>query len=148
MNETEEIIPENITAEVIQQPVPPPEETDKTAELEKKYDDLLARYNSLQKQNILETVSRETGCTDPEYLEFCAIRRGISVHDPDALRNFARELSAVSPGCFQARIIPGSSAGTAARKTPCTGNMQGDFSGDRIGLIALSVDSAPDAVYR
>ena len=144
MNEAEEKIPVETESENETQP----DGQERVAELEKKYDDLLAQYNSLQKQNILESISRETGCTDPEYLEFCAIRRGIAIHDPDAMRNFARELSAVSPGCFHARITPGSNAGNAASRTPCAGNPQGGFTGDRIGLIALSIDSAPDAVCR
>ena len=121
---------------------------EKLQDLQAEYDKLHAAYTDLQKQNILEKISRETGCTDPAYLEFCASRQGVAVLDPAALRQFARELAAVSPGCFNARITPGSSAGSCLEKTPAAENRRAVPVGDRIGMIALSIDCAPDAVSR
>ena len=117
-------------------------------ELEKKYTELQEKYELLKKENLLDKVSRETGCTDPEYLDFCARRQGIDCTDTEKLRQFARELAARSPGCFSARITPGSSAACTAALTPASGVQTGEFSGDRISMIALCIDSAPDAVSR
>lgn len=119
-----------------------------TPDWEKEYAQLQQKYAELQQKSILEKVSYETGCTDPEYLEFRARRQGITVSDPDSLRRFARELAAVAPGCFNARITPGSSAGNSGAVTSPAGNQREGFSGDRIGMIALSIDCAPDALAR
>jgi len=141
-----EPLPENME-------VPPavPENPDdpavRLAELEKDYSCLQEKYLRLQKQSILEKISIETGCTDPAYLEFCAGRQGIDTGDPEALRGFARELSAHSPGCFNARITPGSSAGSSVISRPSAGQDEG-FYGDRIGAIARSISDAPEAVGR
>ena len=124
------------------------ETADAVTDWEKEYAALEHRYAQLQEKSILEKISHETGCTDPEYLEFCARRQGITVLDPDALRRFARELASTSPGCFNARIIPGSSAGNNSASASPAGNQREAFTGDRISLIALSIDSAPDAVSR
>lgn len=115
--------------------------------LENRYAQLQKKYELLQRQNLLEKVSGETGCTDPEYLEFCALRRQINVDDPDALRKFARELAAVSPGCFTARITPGSNAGSP-QTSPAASAAAEEFSGDRISMIAMSVSNAPDVGCR
>ena len=120
----------------------------KLQKLTEEYARLQQEYAGLQKQSILEKVSHETGCADPDYLEFCAVRQGIAVLDSDALRRFARELAVTSPGCFNARIIPGSSAGNSPETTSPAGNRREVSAGDRIGMIALSIDCAPDAVCR
>ena len=112
-----------------------------------KYAELQEKYQKLQQQNILEKVCRECGCTDPAYLEFCAAREKVDAGNIDALRTFARELAAVSPGCFAARITPGSYTGNRHGSASVPHPAE-EFTGDRIGLIALSIDSAPDAVCR
>jgi hypothetical protein len=121
---------------------------EKFRELEKAYGELQKQYDSLQKRNIVEKICTETGCTDPDYLEFCACRRGVDPGDPDALLHFARELAGSSPGCFRARIIPGSDAGNDCRNASVSAGKAEVLTGDRIGLIALSISSAPDAVCR
>ena len=132
---------DTLTAEEMP-PVPPQDD------LANRYAQLQKKYENLQRQNLLERVSNETGCTDPEYLEFCAVRQQINIDDPETLRKFARELAAVSPGCFTARIIPGSSTGSR-KVSPAASAGAEEFSGDRISRIALSIDSAPDAAgYR
>ncbi|MBO5667972.1 MAG: hypothetical protein J6S43_02490 [Lentisphaeria bacterium] len=117
------------------------------AELEKDYGTLQEKYEQLHKQSILEKISMETGCTDPGYLEYRAGRQGIDLGDPAAVRAFARELSAHSPGCFRARITPGSSAGSSVTNPPSGGQDEG-ICGDRIGLIARCIGDAPEAVGR
>ena len=138
MNENENEHPETTDISGGSAECPPQED------LESRYAELQKKYETLQRQNLLERVSNESGCTDPAYLEFCAVRQQINVDDPEALRKFARELAAVSPGCFAARIIPGSSAGSSVASSAASAGAE-EFSGDRIGRIALSINNAPDA---
>ncbi|MBE6364161.1 MAG: hypothetical protein E7053_00245 [Lentisphaerae bacterium] len=127
-----------------------PEKTpaEQLAELENEYALLNQKYEALQKRNILEKVCFESGCTDPDYLQFCAERQGVNLEDAEALRQFAGEFSASAPGCFHARIIPGSSAGMVKSAPSSAGTAEEVPAGDRIALIALSIDNAPDAVGR
>ncbi len=118
------------------------------AELENEYARLQQKYAALSQRNILEKVCFESGCTDPGYLQFCAERKGVNLEDAEALRHFAGELAVSSPGCFNARINPGSSAGVVKSSTSPSGIAEEALSGDRIALIALSIGNAPDAVGR
>ena len=121
---------------------------EKLQQLESAYAELQQQYDALKNRSILEKVSNETGCTDPDYLQFCASRQGIILNDPEALRQFAAQLASVSPGCFRARITPGSSAGTLPAPASSAVGTEEVASGDRISLIALSIGNAPDAVCR
>ena len=115
---------------------------------EKACSELEKKYAVLQQRSIVEKVCYETGCSDPEYLEFSASRQGVNLNDPDELRHFAREFSLRSPGCFHARITPGSSAGNGVKNDSPVDGTGENFTQDRIGFIALSIDSAPDVVNR
>ncbi|MBR7130713.1 MAG: hypothetical protein IKC82_01820 [Lentisphaeria bacterium] len=116
-------------------------------DLAKEYAALQEKYIQLQQQNILEKVCAESGCTDPEYFRFCAARRNVAPGDIEGLRRFAVELAASSPGCFTARITPGSHSGSGEKTVSAAGPAE-TFTGDRIAMIALAIDSAPDAGYR
>lgn len=123
-------------------------EKESVEQLKKDYALLQEKYHALQKQNTLEKICGEAGCTDPEYFEFCAKRAGIQPDDPETLRDFARELAAVSPGCFIARITPGSNAGNS-HTTASAGKSSAEVPhGDRISMLAASISDAPDAVCR
>lgn len=140
MNENEEIIPGGESAAEA-------ESAGKLEQLQSAYEKLQQQYEELKQSSILEKVSSETGCTDPEYLHFRAARQGITLTDPEALRKFAGELAAVSPGCFRARITPGSSGGLPAA-SPAVSPAAEERNCDRIGRIAFSIDHAPDAGNR
>ncbi len=131
-------------------PVEPQEKSpeERLTELENEYSLLQQKYSALQQRNILEKVCFESGCTDPGYLQFCAERKGVNLEDTEALRHFAGELAVSAPGVFSARIIPGSSAGSVKLSTSPSGIAEEAFPGDRIALIALSIDNAPDVSGR
>lgn len=131
-------------------PPPQPETSaaDELAKLRREYADLQGKFDTLRRRRLLEQVCRETGCTDPDYLEFRAGRQGVDIEDAAALKDFAGRLASSAPGCFSARIIPGSSAGSAPPDASAAGVPAEAFSGDRIGRIALSVSAAPDAERR
>lgn len=98
----------------------------------------------LRRRAALEKLCAELHCTDPDYLEYRARREQVDMNDPEAVRRFAAGLEKTSPGCFQAHIVPGSSAGTPA-DDPGTSGGEGNFPGDRIGELAASIGDAPDA---
>lgn len=145
MNENELKQPENISPEENNFLPPEPGVEEKLAELTRSYTELQQKYALLQQRSIVEKICFETGCADPDYLEFSASRKGVDLCNPDALRIFAREFSAVSPGCFHARITPGSSAGNVVKNDSSVCRTEENFTADRIGRIAFSIDSAPDA---
>ena len=129
-------------------PAPETSAADELAKLRREYADLQEKFGTLRRRRLLEQVCRETGCTDPDYLEFRAGRQAVDLEDAAALKDFAGRLAASAPGCFSARIIPGSSAGATAPAASADGVPAEAFSGDRIGKIALSVSAAPDADRR
>lgn len=110
--------------------------------LRREHANLQRELDTLRRRASMEKLCAELHCTDPDYLEFRARQSRVDPDDPEAMRDFAAKLAADSPGCFQARIAPGSSAGTAPA-APVSG--PGDLPGDRIGLIAASIGEAPDA---
>ena len=112
--------------------------------LQRERDSLFQELESFRKKLRMEKLCAQFHCTDPDYLEFCARRSNVDTGDDEAMRKFASELAAASPGCFTAHIVPGSNAGNNPESlpgadgrdiTPC----------DRITLIAASVSDAPDA---
>ncbi|MBE6358663.1 MAG: hypothetical protein E7057_05380 [Lentisphaerae bacterium] len=139
---------ETVAAAAAEVPVPENDGKERLAELEEECARLRRQCEALQKKSLLEKVCYESGCTDAEYLEFCAARQGVPLNDPEKLRQFTRELAAAAPGCFNARITPGSSAGNTSEPASHAGNRREALNGDRIALIALSIDNAPDAVCR
>ena len=118
------------------------------AQLESQYAELQKKYALLQQRSAVEKICFESGCTDPDYLEYSAVKRGIDLCDTEALRIFTGEFSKLSPGCFHARITPGSSAGNVVKNDSSAARAEETLTADRIGLIALSIDNAPDAVSR
>ena len=125
-----------------------PAAEEKLQQMEKEYALLLEKYELLQRRSIVEKICCESGCSDPEYLEFSAARRGVDLSNPDALREFVREFSANAPGCFHARITPGSSAGSVVKSDSPVSGAGERITLDRIGEIALSISGAPDASGR
>lgn len=102
---------------------------------------LSGEYQELQRQYRIEKLAEEFGCTDPGYFDFLARKSGIDLEDNEAVKSFATGVAERSPGCFRARISPGSAGGS----TPdSTGNQPGNqnCSHDRIGRIMDSLNSA------
>lgn len=103
-------------------------------------------HQELRRRNRIEKLAEAGGCLDAEYLDFCARRAGVDLENPAQVETFMEEISRTSPGCFRARIHPGSSAG-------CDGALSGAGQGaavhghggsDRIGRIVESLGNVPD----
>ena len=75
--------------------------------LKQEHSKLNLTYQELQRQHQIEKLSEEIGCTDAGYFDFLARKNNIDLNDREAVAAFASELSRTSPGCFHARITPG-----------------------------------------
>ena len=99
-------------------------------------------HQELQRQYRIEKISEEIGCTDAGYFDFLARKNNIDLEDRDAVMEFASGLAKNSPGCFQARITPGSSAVLPENyrsEAPADANFTAP---DRISRIMDSLNSA------
>lgn len=114
------------------------------AQLQRAYDSVNGELAELRRRNRMEKLCAQLHCTDPDYLDFCARRENIDTGDDEAMRRFAEELVKRSPGCFQAAIVPGSSAGNTTADLPDAGG-RAALPGDRIGNLAHCISEAPDA---
>ncbi|MBQ9088872.1 MAG: hypothetical protein IJY46_08875 [Lentisphaeria bacterium] len=88
--------------------------------LQKELDSLRSAHSTLETEHQelkrrcrIEKLTGEIGCSDADYFDFLARRANLDLDDSAAVREFSAKLSETSPGCFRARITPGSSAGTA-----------------------------------
>ena len=102
---------------------------------------LSGEYQELQRQYRIEKLAEEFGCTDPGYFDFLARKSGIDLEDRESVKNFAAGVAERSPGCFRARISPGS-AGINPADASGNQNVNPACSHDRIGRIMDSLNSA------
>ena len=65
-------------------------------------------------------------------------------NDPEAVKNFAGEIARSSPGCFRARIAPGSSAGTVQSSGERKNSAAYTANYDRIGYITDQLRDVPE----
>ena len=109
------------------------------AALENDHQELLRRHR-------IEKIAESGGCTDTEYLDFRARRAGIDLENRAQVESFMEEIFRTSPGCFRARIHPGSNSGFDCA-LPGTGQpaaVHGHGGNDRIGRIVDFLGNVPD----
>ena len=99
-------------------------------------------HQELQRQYRIEKISEEIGCTDSGYFDFLARKNNIDLDDREAVMEFVSELAETSPGCFQARITPGSSSTFPEKNLPEHAVYSSALNPDRIGRIMDSLNSA------
>lgn len=88
--------------------------------LQKELDTLRSTHSTLENEHQelkrrcrIEKLTGEIGCSDADYFDFLARRDGLDLDDTAAVKEFSARLAETSPGCFRARITPGSSSGIA-----------------------------------
>ena len=96
--------------------------------------DLLARSTSIRR------LAEQSGCVDPDYLDFLAGKENVDLDDSQAVEQFLAQTLKSRPYCFRSAPHPGSGSGTrmeGKRHAPAeSGN-------DRISRILDRLDSAP-----
>lgn len=110
--------------------------------LKQEHSKLNTVHQELQRQYRIEKISEEIGCTDAGYFDFLARKNGIDLEDSNAVMEFASNLAKSSPGCFQARITPGSSAVLPENHRSEAAEFAGVSAPDRISRIMDSLNSA------
>ena len=111
--------------------------------LKMEHDKLNGIHRELQRQYRIEKFADEFGCTDAGYFDFLTRKNNIDLDNREAVAEFARELAKNSPGCFQARITPGSCTPFSEKGLPANPrNDMADIHVDRIGRIMDKLNSA------
>lgn len=103
-------------------------------------DKLRAECGALVRRERIGAIAAESGCTEPEYLDFLAARREVALDDPAAVKEFLAEVESANPHCFRSRLRPGS-GGPPVAEPPAS---QPDTP-DRIGGIISALGEAPEA---
>lgn len=115
--------------------------------LKKQLSTALSEKEALQqKHDLLERTTRirrladETGCEDPDYLDYLAQKQHVDLKDTRAVEEFLSRTLQSRPYCFRASLHPGSGSGAPAGAVPRTAPAP---DGDRISRILSCLDSAP-----
>ncbi len=110
------------------------------AAAEAERDALRAECAALVRRERISAIAAESGCTEPEYLDFLAARRGVALDDADAVKAFVAEAKRANPHCFESRLHAGSGGAAIAAPVP-----NGADAPDRIGEIVSALGGAPEA---
>ena len=97
--------------------------------------------DALVRRNRIGALAADSGCTDPDYLDFLARKAELDLDDEAAVREFLARTERETPYCFRSRLKPGTGAAAPVGKT--AGNKPS--APDRIGAIAEALVGAPEA---
>lgn len=100
---------------------------------------LQKRHDTLERNALISRLAAESGCEDPEYLDFLAARENVDLKDQNAAAEFIARAVQRSPHFFRASLHPGSGTGTGTGYTAS----RPAANSDRISRIVSSLDSAP-----
>lgn len=103
---------------------------------------LQLKHDLLERSTQIRRLADESGCEDPDYLDFLAQKQNVDLHDDHAVEEFLSRTVQSRPYCFRTSLHPGSGSGTPAEYMPHTVSDPGD---DRIARILSRLDSAPAA---
>lgn len=106
-------------------------------------DTLRAECGALIRRERISAIAAETGCVEPEYLDFLASRRNVALDDPEAVKSFIEEVEHTNPHCFRSRLHSGAGGAAAADVERAAG--MGTIIPDRIGEIVSALGGAPEA---
>jgi len=99
-----------------------------------------AELGRLQRSNRIAKLAAESGCTDPDYLDFMATKGNVDLDKEEAVKPFIDELKTKSPASFKATLKPG-----AGDPPPAQGqNPPSPDPRDRIGNLMKSIADAPE----
>lgn len=111
--------------------------TKELADAEAAHNATKAEFGRLQRSNRIAKLAAESGCTDPDYLDFMATKGGIDLDKDDAVKPFLEELKTKSPASFKATLKPGT--GDPKPEPP----KQESDPTDRISRLTSRVAEAP-----
>lgn len=103
-------------------------------------EELQRRHEMLERSTQIRRLADESGCEDPDYLDYLARKQNVDLNDDHAAKEFLERTLQDRPYCFRASLHPGSGSGTPGETS--SGN-HGEAGNDRISRILVSLDSAP-----
>ena len=106
-------------------------------------DALRSERDALVRRGRIAALAAESGCTEPDFLDYLAARSGVALEDPEAVKTFLARAEHENPHCFRSRLRPGSGATQGAARSEGSGT---PGVSDRIGGIVAALGAAPDAV--
>lgn len=96
--------------------------------------------DALVRRERIAAIAADSGCTDPDYLDFLARKSELALDDKAAVEKFMARMERDNPSCFRSRLRPGTGApaavGSSAGPSPSAP--------DRIGAIVEALGGAPE----
>ena len=104
-------------------------------------EELLEKHKSLERAARISQLAAESGCEDPDYLDFLASKEKVDLQDNGAVSEFISRTLQNRPNFFRTSLHPGSGTGAQFNELQHTRPEPGS---DRISRIVSSLDSAPE----
>ena len=104
-------------------------------------DALRKERDALVRRDRIATLAADSGCTDPDYLDFLARKSGVELEDEAAVKEFLARTERDNPHCFRSRLKPGTGAPLPAHAA--SGGASPAVP-DRIGAIVEALGGAPE----
>ena len=76
-------------------------------------EELRQKHDLLERSTRIRRLADETGCEDPDYLDFLAQKQQVDLTDSSAVGEFLSRTLESRPYCFRASLRPGSGSGTS-----------------------------------
>lgn len=105
-------------------------------------DALRTERDALRRKDRIESLARDSGCVDAEFLDFLAAKGRIDLDDAPAVAEFVARAERDNPALFRSRLRPGSGG---ARTPAAAKNTAPADTADRIGAIVAALGGAPEA---
>ena len=112
------------------------------AEVVAERDALRRDRDALRRRQRIAELAAQSGCEEPDYLDFLAGRAGIDLDDAGAVAGFLAETEKANPHCFRTSLRPGGGSGLPAAESDA------GFSpvppADRLGRLIVDLGEAPE----
>jgi len=107
-------------------------------------DSIKSDRDKLLRSNRINAIAAESGCDEPEYLDFLAHKAGVDLNDAGAVAGFIAEAEKANPHCFRTSLRPGGGSGVPSPSLPQQ-EIESSGGTDRIERLIFSLCGAPTA---
>lgn len=104
-------------------------------------DQLNRDFSRLSRQCRIAEIARDSGCNEPEYLDYLTQRANVDLADETAVRNFVSGLRETHPACFTSQLKSGGGCGIVSTADPAENISSPPVS--RIDFLVQSLCNAP-----
>ena len=114
------------------------------AEAAAERDTLRRERDTLRRRQRIAELAAQSGCEDPDYLDFLAGRAGIDLDDAGAVAGFLAEAEKTNPHCFRTSLRPGGGSGLPAESAGSDDGSLPVPPADRIERLIADLGDAPE----